>query len=58
MPTAKDFKGLGDPYLMKNILLKEYKSVSHYLDVQFRLFREDMIRPLRLGINQLLQNRL
>ena len=29
--------------------------MEHYLDVQFRLLREDFVRPLREGIAQLLE---
>ena len=32
-----------------------YKSVEHYLDVQFRLMREDFIQPLRNGIHEYLK---
>lgn len=36
------------PFFRKNIL--KYTHVDHYLDVQFRLLREDFLRPLRKGI--------
>ena len=55
IPTTKDIKHAEDPFLRKNIIYEEYKNVNHYLDVQFRLIREDLIRPLRLGITELLQ---
>ena len=55
IPTTKDIKHTADPFLRKNIIYEEYKNVNHYLDVQFRLIREDLIRPLRLGITELLQ---
>ena len=31
-------------------------SIDHYLDVQFRLLREDFVRPLREGIAQSFQS--
>lgn len=40
-------------YLRKNITNHAYKSVQHYLDVQFRLLREDFLRPLREGVQKL-----
>ncbi|XP_054748296.2 NFX1-type zinc finger-containing protein 1-like isoform X1 [Lytechinus pictus] len=39
------------PYLRANIKKGKYDSVEHYLDVQFRLLREDFVRPLREGIS-------
>ena len=41
------------PYLRKNITNGAYESVQHYLDVQFRLLREDFLMPLRDGVQQL-----
>lgn len=38
------------PFLRPNITKGAYQSVEHYLDVQFRLLREDFIAPLREGI--------
>jgi hypothetical protein len=37
-------------YLRKAIVHGPYQSDEHYLDVQFRLLREDLCRPLRAGI--------
>lgn len=38
------------PYLRRSIVDGPYKDAQHYLDVQFRLFREDLISPLRNGL--------
>lgn len=38
------------PFLRENIIKGEFEDGEHYLDVQFRLMREDFIRPLRNGI--------
>lgn len=38
------------PFLRKNIIAGPYQSVGHYLDVHFRLLREDYLLPLRDGI--------
>ncbi|KAK3584661.1 hypothetical protein CHS0354_001241 [Potamilus streckersoni] len=38
------------PFLRKNKSTGQYKDTDHYLDVQYRLLREDFIGPLRDGI--------
>nr|CAD7438059.1 unnamed protein product [Timema bartmani] len=47
-------------YLMKlpfeEDVKRAYQSVEHYLDVQFRLLREDFLIPLREGITELMSN--
>lgn len=48
-PTATDLEP-GEPFLRPNITKGVYQDVEHYLDVQFRLLREDFIAPLREGI--------
>ena len=40
-------------YLRKNITNGAYQNVQHYLDVQFRLLREDYLLPLRDGVQKL-----
>jgi len=40
------------PFLRPNITKGDYKDWDHYLDVQFRLLREDFVAPLRHGIYQ------
>ncbi|XP_060843722.1 NFX1-type zinc finger-containing protein 1-like [Rhopalosiphum padi] len=49
-PTAIDLE-YGEPFLRPNISKGAYQNVEHYLDVQFRLLREDFIAPLREGIH-------
>ena len=41
------------PFLRPNIVKGGYRSWDHYLDVHFRLLREDFIAPLRDGIQSL-----
>ena len=48
-PTRDDFEG-NKIFLRKNIVGESYKNLDTYLDIQFRLYREDFIRPLREGI--------
>ena len=43
------------PFLRENITDRKFKNLDHYLDVQFRLLREDFVKPLRDGIQQLLK---
>lgn len=49
-PTAIDIDRYVQPFLRPNIIKGAYLDVEHYLDVQFRLLREDFIGPLRDGI--------
>lgn len=54
-PTARDFDKDKTVFLRKNIIDGTYENVAHYLDVQFRLLREDFIGPLREGVNEIAQ---
>ena len=49
-PDLKDIHLDEKPFLRANKNKGGYEGVDHYLDVQFRLLREDFIRPLREGI--------
>nr|CAD7410641.1 unnamed protein product [Timema cristinae] len=53
-PTSKDIMSLEKPFIRPNIVEGAYMSVEHYLDVQFRLMREDFVKPLREGISEYL----
>ncbi|XP_069362838.1 NFX1-type zinc finger-containing protein 1-like [Maniola hyperantus] len=44
------------PYLRANVVEGGYRDVKHYLDVQFRLHREDCFGPLRDGILQFIED--
>ncbi|XP_063601578.1 NFX1-type zinc finger-containing protein 1-like [Penaeus indicus] len=50
-PVAYDLSKQQRPFLRRNIVEGKYKDGQHYLDIQFRLLREDFVRPLRNGIN-------
>ncbi|ELU00979.1 hypothetical protein CAPTEDRAFT_62018, partial [Capitella teleta] len=56
-PTLADLMSDELPFLRKNKITGRYRSVQHYLDVQFRLLREDFISPLRNGIQELLRSK-
>lgn len=52
-PSHEDIFSDTDPFIRPNIINGKYADgVDHYLDVQFRLLREDFIRPLREGIGE------
>ena len=54
VPTQADILTTEKPFLRRNKVDGSYNNAEHYLDVQFRLLREDFIRPLREGIANLL----
>ena len=51
IPQVEDL--ISRPFLRENITDRRFKDLDHYLDVQFRLLREDFVKPLRDGIHQL-----
>ena len=55
-PTNKEITTQERPFLRKNISKGRYENAEHYLDVQFRLLREDFLEPLREGIHEIVQN--
>ena len=56
LPTTEQLQPNGEPpYLRPNITNGAYTDWEHYLDVQFRLMREDFVAPLRDGIAQCLE---
>ncbi|XP_037044307.1 NFX1-type zinc finger-containing protein 1-like [Bradysia coprophila] len=55
-PDADDILHNHEPFIRKNIVDGKYVGgVDHYLDVQFRLLREDFIRGFRDGIREYLR---
>jgi hypothetical protein len=57
IPDAEDVHERIDPKLRANIIVGAYTSVDDYLDVQFRLLREDFMQPLRKGIKSFIAAR-
>ncbi|KAL9976043.1 hypothetical protein ACROYT_G013277 [Oculina patagonica] len=55
-PTNKEIKSKEEPFLRENIKKGRFEDVEHYLDVQFRLLREDFLEPLREGIYDITHN--
>lgn len=50
-PLSEELKEDYIPFLLKNVVNRGYDHVGHYLDIQFRLLREDFVAPLRNGIS-------
>ena len=58
---SRDLACMQEPYLRPIEIEGGFQDVEHYLDVHFRLLREDFIQPLRIGIREYLkisENRL
>ncbi|XP_074616895.1 uncharacterized protein LOC141876266 isoform X2 [Acropora palmata] len=56
LPTSQEILTQETPFLRTNIIKGRYQNAEHYLDVQFRLFREDFLGPLREGIQEIIQD--
>ncbi|XP_062521487.1 NFX1-type zinc finger-containing protein 1-like [Corticium candelabrum] len=50
VPTSEELAKNQRPFLRPNIVDGAFKDLDQYLDVQFRLLREDFVGPLREGI--------
>lgn len=50
IPDEEDMRVDVQPFLRPNLERGSYTDVEHYLDVQFRLLREDFFMPLRKGL--------
>ena len=58
LPQPEEIKNNHEkPFLRPNLTKGSYRSWDHYLDVQFRLLREDFMGPLREGIHNFLQGK-
>lgn len=56
-PRREDIFPEQRPFLRKIIKDGKYEDLERYLDVQFRLFREDCIAQLRSGVQEYIQER-
>ncbi|XP_030831537.1 NFX1-type zinc finger-containing protein 1-like [Strongylocentrotus purpuratus] len=54
LPTVKELQPGYQPFLRPHLARGVYADADHYLDVQFRLLKEDFIYPLRNGISEYL----
>ncbi|XP_051269576.1 NFX1-type zinc finger-containing protein 1 [Dicentrarchus labrax] len=57
-PTHEELHQAARPFLRPNLTSQRYTNTHIYLDTHFRLLREDFVRPLREGIQQLLWNQM
>lgn len=57
-PTPEEFHHDYRPFLRPNLITQRYTNTHLYLDTHFRLLREDFVRPLREGVQQLLYNQM
>ena len=55
LPAANELSCEARAFLRPNIVEGPYHHWQHYTDIQFRLLREDFVRPLRKGIVDYLQ---
>lgn len=55
-PTPEELHQEQKPFLRPNLTSQRYTNTHVYLDTHFRLLREDFVRPLRDGIQQLLMD--
>ncbi|CAG0916690.1 unnamed protein product [Notodromas monacha] len=55
LPTLNDLLCIEEPFLRANIISGRYLDADHYLDVQFRLIKEDFVRPLREGVAEMMR---
>ncbi|KAJ9589301.1 hypothetical protein L9F63_017494, partial [Diploptera punctata] len=51
-PKTEDILSEKKSFIRPNIINGKYESVEHYLDIQFRLLREDFFAPLREAISE------
>lgn len=56
IPTKEEIMSEEEPFLRPNLILGKYPSTLTYLDVQFRLLREDFLAPLREAVRDYLTN--
>ncbi|KAF7649472.1 hypothetical protein LDENG_00140980 [Lucifuga dentata] len=57
-PTPEELHQEEKPFLRPNLTSRCYTNTHLYLDTHFRLLREDFVRPLREGIQQLLWSQM
>ncbi|XP_044731423.1 NFX1-type zinc finger-containing protein 1-like isoform X2 [Chrysoperla carnea] len=56
IPTTNEILGPNETKIRPNIINGKYLSVNHYLDIHFRLLREDFMAPLRDDIQDYKRN--
>lgn len=51
-PTSEEILHCTESFLRANKVAGSYNDVNEYLDIQFRLLREDFVKPLKEGISE------
>lgn len=57
IPNIEELRLVSEPFLRPNKRAGAYNDSDHYIDVQFRLLREDFVQPLRKGIRTFLKEK-
>ncbi|CAL1540381.1 unnamed protein product [Lymnaea stagnalis] len=57
LPTTYDLRENANPFIRAACIDSSYEDIDHYLDIQYRLMREDFLIPLRQGISMLRANK-
>uniref|UniRef100_A0A673AYI1 NFX1-type zinc finger-containing protein 1-like n=1 Tax=Sphaeramia orbicularis TaxID=375764 RepID=A0A673AYI1_9TELE len=57
-PTPEELHQTDRPFLRPNLTSQRYTNTHLYLDTHFRLLREDFVKPLREGIQELVFNQM
>lgn len=52
IPSAIEINDRQNTFIRPNVISGQYSDVEHYLDIQFRLLREDFLCGLRNDINE------
>lgn len=52
IPSKEEILSDEEPFVRPNLIVGKYPSALTYLDVQFRLVREDFLAPLRESVKQ------
>ncbi|CAH1102677.1 unnamed protein product [Psylliodes chrysocephalus] len=55
-PNTHEITSQQHVFLRPNVIKGPYRDIEHYLDVQYRLYREDFVQPLRNGICKYLED--
>lgn len=56
IPSKEELMSEEEPFLRPNLIYGKYPSTLTYLDVQFRLLKEDFLAPLRESVKEYLTN--
>ncbi|CAG7835479.1 unnamed protein product [Allacma fusca] len=56
IPTFREMLSTELPFLKPNKMFGAFSDPSDYLETHFRLFHEDFLRPLKIGLQDFIQN--